>query len=144
MAQYRKGTVQIDNGDNIVYGVDPSAGNPDPADDVLAAQEFMSEVQAGDLFYIEGDPIAYVVQSPLTDTSLSLTTNYQGATVVPSGTPLKGAGYAVHRDFSANYAFPLTSQGDIGLAVIIQRVIVDLDIELKAIDDRVVALEPVP
>ena len=142
MAQYQIGTIKVTQGDTIVYGVDPDAGNPDPADDVLAAQEFLSEVSPGDLFYLDGDSVAYSRSAALTDTSFALAAPYQGETVVPSGTPLAGASYAVHRDFSANYAFPLTSQGDIGIPVIVQMVIIDFDTELKLLDDRVTALEP--
>jgi hypothetical protein len=142
MSQYQVGTVVATNGSPAVTAVDPDAGNPDPADDVLAAQEWLTEVVSGDLFYIADDPVAYVVQSVNSDTSLTLASSYQGTTVVPAGEPLAGANYAIHRDFSTNYAFPLSSQGDIGLPVFLQLVIIDFDTELKLLDDRVTALEP--
>jgi hypothetical protein len=61
---------------------------------------------------------------------------------VASGSPLAGKNYAIHRDFSTNYAFPVPNQGDIGLPVMLQQTIIDFDNELKQLDDRVVALEP--
>ena len=136
MSQYQVGTVEVTNGSAIVTAVDPDAPN------VYAAQLWLAEVTAGDLFYIAEDPVAYVVQTVNSNTQLTLASSYQGATVTAAGTPLVGASYAVHRDFSTNYAFPLTSQGDIGIPVIVQLVIIDLDTELKSLDDRVVALEP--
>ena len=142
MAQYQIGTIVVTNGSATVTAVDPSAGNDDPDDDVLAAQKFLTEVSVGDLFYRSGDSVAYPVQSIQTDTSLTLAAAYQGVTVNPSGTPLAGASYAVHRDFSDNYAFPAVGQGDIGLPVFIQLVTAGIDLELKDLDDRVTALEP--
>jgi hypothetical protein len=136
MAQYQIGTVVATNGSPAVTAVDPDSP------DELAPQLWSSEIVSGDLFYIADDPVAYVVQSVNSDTNLTLTSNYQGTTVAPSGTPLEGAYYAIHRDFSTNYAFPLSSQGDIGLPVFLQLVIIDFDTELKLLDDRVVALEP--
>jgi hypothetical protein len=136
MSQYQVGTVVATNGSPAVTAVDPDSP------DELAAQEWLTEVVSGDLFYIADDPVAYVVQSVNSDTSLTLASSYQGTTVIEDGEPLAGANYAIHRDFSTNYAFPLSSQGDIGLPVFLQLVIIDFDTELKLLDDRVVALEP--
>ena len=84
MAQYQVGTVVATNASPAVTAVDPSAGNPDPNDDTLAAQEWLTEVVSGDLFYIADDPVAYIVQSVNSDTSLTLASSYQGTTVIPS------------------------------------------------------------
>jgi len=145
MAQYQVGTVVATNGSQTVTAVDPDAVDPNQGPDwtpTYAAQLWLAEVTSGDLFYIADDPVAYIVESVGSNTQLTLESAYQGTTVVPDGEPLTGADYAIHRDFSTNYSFPLASQGDIGLAVILQQVIIDFDTELKLLDDRVVALEP--
>jgi hypothetical protein len=136
MAQYQIGTVVATNGSAVVTGVDPD----DP--DTMAEMLWDSEVQAGDLFYIKDDPVAYVVQTVDSDTQLTLTANYQGTTVVPAGEPLQGAVYAVHRDFSTNYNFPMPSAQDIGLPVFLRLAMIDIDAEIKLLDDRITTLEP--
>jgi len=136
MSQYQVGTVEVTQGNALVTAVDPDSP------DVLASQEWLNEVNQGDLFYVAGDAVTYVVDTVNSDTSLTLTSTYQGTTVTASGTPLAGASYAIHRDFSDNYAFPITSQGDIGIPVLVKLVTLYLDLYLKQIDDRVTALEP--
>lgn len=142
MAQYKIGTVALTNGSTVVDAVDPDAGHPNPADDVLAAQLWLAEVAIGDLFYVAGEAVVYAVQDVISNTQLTLASAYQGATTVPSGTPLAGVNYAIHRDFSTNYAFPIVSQGDIGIPVMMQLLTIDFDAELKDLDNRVTALEP--
>ena len=138
MAQYKIGTVGVTNGSATVTAVDPDVGNS-----VLAETLWLTEVTAGDLFYVDGDAVAYSVQSINSDTELVLSSTYQGTTVIPAGSPLLvGAVYAVHRKFSTNYNMPLASQGDIGLPVFIELATIIMDTELQALDDRVVALEP--
>ena len=138
MIQYRVGTVEVTNGSATVTAVDPDAGN-----NILAETEWLTEVSPGDLFYVDQDAVAYVVQSINSDTQLTLSSPYQGTTVAATGDPfLIGAYYAVHRLFSTNYSMPLSSQGDIGLPVFIQLATVIIDSELKALDDRITALEP--
>jgi hypothetical protein len=136
MAQYKVGTVALTNGSTIVDAVDPD--NPG----TLAQQEWLTEIAVGDLFYVADDAVVYTVLDVISDTQLTLTAPYQGATTVPSGTPLAGVSYAIHRDFTTNYAFPIVSQGDIGIPVMVQRMTIDFDAELKDLDDRVTALEP--
>lgn len=137
MAQYQIGTVAVSNGSAVVTAVDPDAGGG-----VFADTEWLTEVSAGDLFYIDGDPVAYLVSSISSDTSLSLSSLYQGTTVTPAGDPLTGANYAIHRDFSSNYNFPLPSSGDIGLSVFIQLAMVTIDSEMASLDARITAIEP--
>ena len=143
MAQYKIGTVAVTNGSSTVTAVDPSPGNPDPADDVLAATEWLTEISPGDLFYVNDTDVAYEVLSVSSDTALNLTGAYQGETVAASGSPTQsGAYYAIHRNFSAFYNMPLFSQGDIGLPVFIRLALMIIDSEMKIIDNRVTALEP--
>ena len=83
MSQYRTGTVAVTNGSAVVTAVDPDAGNG-----LYAETAWLTEVSSGDLFYLDGDDVAYVVGSVSTNKSLSLTGLYQGETVTPSGSPL--------------------------------------------------------
>ena len=137
MSQYQIGTVAVTNGSASVTAVDPDSGNG-----ILAETLWLTEVSVGDMFYVYGDDVAYTVQTITDDTTLILSAPYQGTTVTPAGTPLAGANYAIHRDFSTNYLMPLANRGDYGLPVFIQLAIIIFDTELKAIDDRVTALEP--
>lgn len=137
MAQYQIGTVAVTNGSGTVTAVDPDAGNG-----IYSDTAWLTEVSAGDLFYVSGDSVAYIVNNVSDDKTLSLTTTYQGTTVTPSGDPLEGASYAIHRDFSTNYSFPLPSRGDIGLSVFIQLAMITIDAEIASLDARVTALEP--
>jgi hypothetical protein len=138
MAQYKVGTVAVTNGSAVITAVDPDAGN-----NIFAETAWLTEVASGDLFYLKDDDVAYVVNNVTNDKTLSLTTLYQGTTITPSGDPLLvGAYYAIHRDFSTNYSLPIPNRGDIGLPVFIQMALQIIDTEMKAIDDRVTALEP--
>lgn len=138
MAQYQIGSVQVAYGSNQVDAVDPSV-----ADGVLAETLWLSEVTAGDLFYIRGDSVAYTVASVSSNTTLVLTGTYQGETVTPAGDPyLEGARYAVHRDFSTNYNMPMPNKGDFGMPIFLQRAITIMDTTMKGLNDRIAILEP--
>jgi len=135
MSQYQVGTIEVTKGSATVTSVDPDAGNG-----ILSAALWSTEVTPGDLFYVKDDPVAYTVQSVVSDTELTLSAAYSGTTVTASGSPLAGAFYAVHRKFSTHYNMPLVSQGDIGLPVFIEYATVMIDTEMAALDARVTAL----
>ena len=138
MAQYQVGTISVTNGSAVVYCVDP-----DPSDDDIdPPSKWSSEVQPGDLFVVLGDSVTYEVDTVNSDTQLSLTSQYQGATVAPSGTPQVGAVYGIHRDFSTNYNLPLLSRGDIETAAILRKAIIEIDTALDSLDSRITVLEP--
>ena len=138
MAQYKIGTVEVTHGSATVTAVDPDAAN-----DVFAETEWLTEVAPGDMFYLQGDNVAYFIQSILSDTEMTRAGTYQGATVLAVGDPHRiCAVYAVHRKFSTNDPMPLISQGDIGLPVFIELALITIDTELSLLDARVTALEP--
>jgi hypothetical protein len=136
--QYQEGTVAVTNGSAIVTCVDP-----DPADPAIDPPSlWQSEVQAGDLFVVLGDSVIYTIDTVNSDTQLTLTTSYQGATVSPAGIPEAGAVYGIHRDFSTNYSMPLLTRGDIETAALIRLAIQTIDTGLNDLDGRVTTLEP--
>lgn len=136
MAQYREGTVEVTNGSVLVTAVDP-----DPTDAALdSPAQWLSEVSPGDWFVVVGDGGIYTVASVISDTALNLTSAYTGTTVsAPGPAPYRGVSYAIVRDFSDNYGFPLMEQGDFETVSIMRQALIMMDAQLKALDDRLTA-----
>lgn len=98
MAQYKTGTVAVTNGSAVITGT---------------GTEWLANVNAGDGFAVVGDGVVYDVASVDSDTQITLSTVYAGATA-------SGKRYAIQRDFTSG-GIPEMSQGDIETATIFTR-----------------------
>lgn len=116
MAQYKIGTVSVTNGSATVTG---------------SGTAWLTEVQAGDIFSVIADNVTYNVGSVASNTSLTLTAPYTGA----SGS---GKTYTIVRDFTTNYSYPLLYDGDVDLADIISRAFNAMDADIKNAETTVV------
>ncbi len=123
MSQYRIGTVSVTNGSAIVTAVDP-----DPADALISAQQkWLTEAKVGYLFVVAGGAQLYTVLTVDSDTQLTLSAPFAEASTVVSGVPNIGFEYALVRDFSINFGFPLVTLGDIATALIIEQAMRQVD-----------------
>lgn len=105
--QYRPGTVSVENGSQTVTG------------DI---QFFLANVEAGDIFIRVGDAVSYEVAAVVSDTELTLASNYAGETA-------GGQEYVVHRDFTPVKGYPYVQKGDVETALILKRFAMMLDAE---------------
>ena len=103
--QYTTGTVQVTLASNAVVGT---------------GTLFLANVAAGDIFTIRGSNVWYDVGAVVSDTSLTLSANYAGA----SGT---GSNYAISRSFSPEMSIPYIEQGDVETAAVFKRAILDIE-----------------
>lgn len=101
MAQYRRGTASVSSGSAVVTGV---------------GTEWLTNARVGDSFTVAGAGVLYDVASVASNTSLSLSTPYTGASAT-------GAVYAIARDFTSPDNFPELTVGDIETPVILTRAI---------------------
>lgn len=97
--QYRVGTVDVTNGSAVVTG------------DV---SKWLAEVTVGDLFNVIGINATYQIGSIDSDTQITLTAPYAGATQL-------GVDYAISRDFTPIRKIPYLTKGDIDTATILQK-----------------------
>jgi hypothetical protein len=98
MSQYKVGTVNTTSGSATVTGVGTT---------------FTGNVSVGDAFTIVGSGVTYTVAAVASDTSLTLSAPYAGATAT-------GQAYAITRDFTTD-GIPELAQGDIETATIYTR-----------------------
>lgn len=103
--QYKTGTVSVTNGSATVTG---------------SGTAWTTNVDPGDLFLRRGDAVTYLVAAVVSDTQLTLSTTYQGATAT-------GQTYAVTRDFTPFYGIPYPQDGDIGTATLFKRAVFQLE-----------------
>lgn len=96
--QYRFGLVEVENGSATVTG---------------SATKWESEVGAGDLFTIVGTGVNYEVAEVVSDTELTLTSEYAGTTA-------SGLEYVIHRGMTPNFEIPYIERGDIETASILK------------------------
>ena len=121
MGQFSKGTMAVTNGgQNFVI----TGASIDEIDDA---------VSVGDLIRVNNENVLYEVGS-VSGYTLTATALYTGATA-------SGLAYSVTKDFTPNYGFPELSPGDVGTAEIYTRAMRAIDSQMKAIEDRVAALE---
>ena len=99
MSQYKTGTATVTNNSPTVTGTNTL---------------WLANVTAGDSFTVAGDGVVYDVASVDTDTQVTLSVNYAGATAA-------GAVYAIGTGFTVPDNFPEMSQGDIETATIFTR-----------------------
>lgn len=138
MSQYRVGTIEVTNGSGIVTAVDP-----DPDNGSYAGTQWLSEAHAGDFLAVAGDDYLYKILSVQTDKQLTLEAYYLGATtVLKVDPPFLGAAYAIVRDFSPAYDFPLVNKGDIETTAILREAERQIEDQLASLDARISALEP--
>lgn len=95
MSQYQDGTVSVTNGSNVVTG---------------SGTLWLANISIGDLFTKEGDKVAYTVASVPSDTQITLTGNYGGATS-------SGSNYGITIEFTSA-GYPLLSDGDLNTGAI--------------------------
>ncbi len=90
MSQYTFGSVSVTNGSAVVTGT---------------STEFTANVDPGDTFKVIEDDVFYYIASVDSDTQITLTSTYQGATKpnVP---------YLINKDFSANLGLYLPNKDD--------------------------------
>ncbi len=105
MAQFKIGTVTVTNGSDAVTGV---------------GMLWLANISVGDWFIRKGDDVSYQVKAVLTDTSLTLATNYAGVTA-------SGVTYSITTDFTANFNIPLLARGDIDTATVFARAMAEID-----------------
>lgn len=105
MGVYSVGTVSVTNGSAIVTG---------------SGTLWLAEITAGDGFTVAGTGVPYTVASVDSDTQITLSANYAGATD-------SGLTYAIWRDFTTNFDIPEMSQGDIETATIFTRAMRNID-----------------
>jgi len=109
MAQYKTGSVSVTNGSAVVTGT---------------GTLWVGEVAVGDIFTIVGSNAWYEVGSVNSNTQITLTANYAGATITDST-------YAISRDFTSNKNIPYPQKGDIETASLIKRAMSIIDTELS-------------
>lgn len=105
MSQYKTGTVSVTNGSATVTG---------------SGTAWSSNVSPGDGFVVAGTSVPYTVASVSNNTSLTLSTPYQGSSA-------SGESYAIWRDFTTNESLPELSQGDIETATLWTRALRKID-----------------
>ena len=116
MAQYNTGTVSISNGSPTVTGV---------------GTLFLANIAVGDIFTIVNDNVWYEVASVDTDLQLTLSANYGRPDVVAGS-------YTIIRDFTANYDIPYPEKGDIEVASMLKRALVEIDTQISFISSRAI------
>jgi len=94
--QYKTGTASVTNGSAVVTG---------------SGTAWLANVSIGDGFVIAGIPAPYTVSAVGTDTQITLSAPWAGASA-------SGSVYAVFRDFTTNENLPELSKGDIETATI--------------------------
>jgi len=97
MSQYRTGTASAVQDSAVVSGVGTA---------------WLANASAGDSFVMAGTGVVYDIASVDSDTQLTLTVPYKGAT--------RSGAYAIQRDFTAD-GIPEMAQGDIETATIFTR-----------------------
>ena len=111
MSQYSTGLSSVTNGSATVTG---------------SGTLWLANVTAGDSFTVAGDGVMYDVASVDSDTQITLSVNYAGATA-------SGVVYTIARDFTSPDSFPELTTGDIETPTIITRA-------LRKIQSRFTAL----
>ena len=99
MSQYKTGTATVTNNSPTVTGTNTL---------------WLANVTAGDSFTVAGDGVMYDVASVDSDTQITLSVNYAGATA-------SGVVYTIARDFTSPDSFPELTTGDIETPTIITR-----------------------
>ena len=110
MSQYKTGSVTVTLNSNAVTG---------------SGTAFLANVAVGDMFSIATSGAPYFVAGITTDTALTLTAVYGGATA-------SGQSYFITRDFTTNRDFPLMAAGDIDTPTIYNRLAQQLETLLGA------------
>lgn len=105
MSQYKEGNVSVTNGSQTITGT---------------GTDWSSEISVGDIFSVIGSNAWYSVGSVDSDTQLSLTESYVGATA-------SGAEYVITRDFTPNLGLPFPSNQDVETSSIVARAIKEWD-----------------
>lgn len=112
MAQIKTGTISVTNGSAVVTG--------------LGTTWLTDGLAAGDILTVVNDAVWYSVATIDTDLQITLAANYAGVT----GT---GKTYAITKDFTANRSYPFPVKGDIETAVLLQRALQDIDLDMDSI-----------
>lgn len=105
MAQYNTGVVTLSQGSHTVTGVGTA---------------WLSAVSVGDLFMRHGLVIFYQILAVNSNTELTLAEAWQGVDEA-------AAGYAIVRDFSPTFGFPLVQTGDVMAAAVMARAMTLVD-----------------
>lgn len=106
-------TVGVTNGSNVVTGI---------------GTEFLSEVEVGDGFWADVDPVHqvyYTVTSVDSNTSLQISANWGGVTNA-------NASFAIWRDFTTNLDLPEMNRGDLNTPLTFTRAMRLIDQSLLA------------
>lgn len=111
MSQYKEGTASVTNASATVAGTG-------------TLWLTNTNVQAGQLFTVDGSGIPYFVASVVSDTELTLTAPYGGSTA-------SGVSYVIHRDFTAS-GYPLLNVGDREVVTIYNRMVQLLETRLPS------------
>lgn len=127
MGQYTVGLVDVTNGSAVVTGV---------------GTLWSSEITAGQTFSIYRSGVSYYVASVDSNTQITLSDSYAGATATNQQ-------YQINRDFTPYFNFPYPDYGDTDTAAMwkdmalkIEQAIVAQDTGLNIVESRVLATPP--
>jgi len=105
MSQYNAGTVAVTNGSATITGTSTS---------------WLANINVGDGFTIEASGVTYDVAAVVSDTNITLSAPYAGATAANQY-------YAIIRDFTAVMGLPYPAQGDQETATVVKAALQKLD-----------------
>lgn len=118
MSQYSAGTVTVTNGSPTVTG---------------SGSLWTGNVVAGSWITITNSGLSYQVQSVDSNTQITLTSNYNGATA-------SAQTYVIFQDFSFNYSLPLLNPGDQQTATLHNRAMQIIDATMSQATSGVTTL----
>lgn len=85
----------------------------------IAGGALLTNASAGNIIFLSTNPAPYFIGSVSSNTQLTLTANYPDT--------LTAADFVIHSDFTANFALPFLSKGDLNAAELITRALVKID-----------------
>lgn len=111
MSKYNTGTVAVTNGSASVTGTSTTWNTG-------------GVVSVGDLFTITSSNVIYTVSAITSDTQLTISANYGGATE-------SGKSYTISTSFTSNRTYPYIEKGDAEQAAILKQTITDIDEDIS-------------
>lgn len=120
MSQYDFGTVDVTNGSATIVGT---------------GTEWLSFIQKGALFSLQGGKVWYEVSEVLSDTEITLTSEFVGETQA-------AASYVLHTTFTPNLGLPVIGFGDINTGGLLQQAFGTIEAALKAMRQTGVGFQP--
>ncbi len=118
--QIKNGTVSVVNGSASITGLGTTWANGD--------------IQPGQLFGIKDSGIFYTIAAVVSNTQLSLTAPYAGATA-------SGQQYYISTDFTPNRGYPEINKNDWDKEALITQALRKIDAEMQDLRDRIAILE---